>query len=433
MKFYQRLFSFFTGGWLVILFLAACEKGDQLAPVIEFELPVPYTFFSVGDTVRVKARVRDESAIKHVEVNFLGSGNTSSGPVFPVITDPRDFTFEVELVITNLYLASGEFYVNIWARDSQNTSSKSQKVFIAELPLEREKLSWLCKTGPTVNAYGFPWSGSPQLIQSIPGDYSGSGVNSRYGQLHVAGRVEGSYSAIDLNSNQVLWDFPANNSTSLPYFNGMTSGKTQSYVSFYEGFIKGYDEYGAQKFTGAVLEEYSARKLVESQDRLYAYLENKIPITKRMTVYNTRTGAVVREVSVGGAIVEFLPRSGYDVIVLWNEGGQGQLRVFDYYQNAFFQPRSLPPGQIIAACQISPDTYALAMTSGIQFYRYSTNSITPLVAGVQAQALVYEKIGNEIIAAVGNQVRAFNAQSGLPLYSFTAPDSVLAVHVQYNK
>ncbi len=433
MNIYQRLFTFFTAGWLVIFSFSACEKGDQLAPIIDFELPTPYSFYAVGDTVRVKARVRDESAIRHVEVNFLGSGTTSSGPVFPAITNPKDFTFEVELVITDKYLSSGEFFVNIWARDSQNTASKSQKIFVAELPLEREKLLWLCQSGPVVNAYAFPWSGSPQLIQSFSGDYSGSGVNSRYGHLYVTGRVEGSYSAIDLYSNQVLWDFPANNSTAFPYFNGMVTGKTQSYVSYFEGFIKGYDEYGAQKFNGAVLEEYSARKMVEVSDRLYAYLENKIPIAKRMTVYITRTGGVMKEVSVGGAIVEILPRLNYDVIVLWNEGGQGQLRVFDYYQNAFFQPRSLPPGQIIAACQISNDTYALAMSTGIQFYRYSTNSITPLVDGVQAQALVYEKIGNEIIAAIGNQVRSFDAQSGLPLYSFTAPDSVLAVHLLYNK
>jgi hypothetical protein len=46
---------------------------------------------------------------------------------------------------------------------------------------------------------------------------------------------------------------------------------------------------------------------------------------------------------------------------------------------------------------------------------------------------VYESIGNELIAAVGNQVRAFNAQTGAPLYSFTAPDSVVAVHLLYNK
>jgi hypothetical protein len=73
------------------------------------------------------------------------------------------------------------------------------------------------------------------------------------------------------------------------------------------------------------------------------------------------------------------------------------------------------------------------MSTGIQFYRYSTISITPLVDGVQAQALVYEEIGNEIIAAIGKEVRAFNAQTGLPLYFFAAPDSVLAVHLLYNK
>lgn len=432
MKFYQRLFSFLTMGWLVILFMAACEKGDQLPPIIDFELPTPYAFYTVGDTILVRARVHDERQIKEVSVQHTGGGGGTSFVEVP-ITNSIDFTFEVELILSDKYLSSGEYIIYLRASDGQNVSSKQQKIIVAEIPLEREKLIWLCQSGQSLQTYSFPWSGSPQIIQSFPGDYSGSAVSSRYGQLYVAGRIHGSYSALDLYTNQVLWDTPANNSTAFPFFNGLTYGARRSYVSYFEGFIRGYDEFGAQKFNGLVPEEYTARKMMESNNRLFAYWENKIPIAKKMAVYHGSTSALIQEVTVGGTIVEILPRTSHDVLVFWNEGGQGQLRIYDFAQNAFYQPRSLPPGQILSACQISSDTYALAMSTGIQFYRYSTNSITPLVDGVQAQAIVYEEIGNEIIAAVGNQVRSFDAQSGLPLYSFTAPDSVLAVHVQYNK
>jgi len=432
MNIYQRLFTFFTAGWLVIFSFSACEKGDQLPPIIDFELPTPYTFYTVGDTILVKARVRDERQIKEVSVQHTAGGGGTSFVEVP-ITNSTDFTFEVELVLSDKYLSSGEYIIYLRASDGQNISSKQQKIVVAEIPLEREKLIWLCQSGQTLQTYSFPWSSSPQLIQSFTGDYSGSAVSSRYGQLYVSGRIQGSYSALDLYTNQLLWEIPANNSTPFPYFNGLTFGARRSYVSYFEGFIRGYDEFGAQKFNGLVPEEYTARKMMESNNRLFAYLEDKIPIAKKMAVYHGSTGTLIQEVTVGGAIVEILPRTSHDVLVFWNEGGQGQLRIYDFTQNAFYQPRSLPPGKIISACQLSNDTYALAMSTGIQFYRYSTNSITPLVDGVQAQALVYEEIGNEIIAAIGKEVRAFNAQTGLPLYFFAAPDSVLAVHLLYNK
>jgi hypothetical protein len=197
MNIYQRLFTFFTAGWLVIFSFSACEKGDQLSPIIDFELPTPYTFYTVGDTILVKARVRDERQIKEVSVQHTAGGGGTSFVEVP-ITNSTDFTFEVELVLSDKYLSSGEYIIYLRASDGQNISSKQQKIVVAEIPLEREKLIWLCQSGQTLNTYSFPWSSSPQLIQSFPGDYSGSAVSSRYGQLYVSGRIQGSYSALDL-------------------------------------------------------------------------------------------------------------------------------------------------------------------------------------------------------------------------------------------
>jgi len=417
-----------------IILFSSCKK-DNSPPVININSPLQDQYFSVGDTIHVVATVFDDEEIKSVTIRLLNSNYNNVGHDEPITVSGNHRLINTQYVIDNQYLFSGNYFLTIVASDGQQVTNSYITIHIEEIPKIRKGIYLL--SAP--NNFGFDISKIDSFYQPVPqihvnGDFASSAINSLHHQLYTAGSVTGDFNAFDLNNNTTAWSLPST-SFPVPTFKNLFYKDNRIYVSYYDGHVKGYDYLGSTKFE--IEQQGFFIPDIMYHDDQYFFTEIYYPSShlNKIGVYFLVTGSPRQESLLDIDLRNMYSLDANRLLLFGNDtsAGQGKIELYNINGNGSTTIHTIPTGVLYQVVQVSNDEYLIGHSNGIYIYHYSMNSLTPFITGLPVYSIEYDDLNQEIFAASGNQVVVYNSITANQEYTIAPVDSVLAVHVLYNK
>lgn len=415
-----------------VLFFISCKKDkDNTAPQISVESPAENASYDVFENIAVKAQVTDESTLSFVSIKLL---KTDLVPVLPTITlSPDGNTYALYHIypLDDIHLSTGIYYLQIKASDGENEASAYIKLNIGEVPLQRTGV--VLVSTPTGNSVDVAVMDNAYQINpkwTLQSDYAGSAASSYYQYLGILPAYNGDFTAFDLSNGSSMW------SVSTPgNFEGLGFSDEVMYVCYHSGQVLGFDHNGGQVYSAYSYTNWYPEKCFGHGEMLLVQEQFVSSSTKKLSAYYKATGENSnRGFTMNFDIVAMGEKDADNVFLFVNENNNGRILLMETggQSYGYWEPHTLSSGLIYAAAQVDGDNYIIAHASGLLWYRYSNNSLTTFAA-VTAQDVEYDLVYNQVIAAVGSEIKTFAYPGGQLIGSATHTSAVRDMHILYNK
>lgn len=431
----RNLFTSFLFVFALTVLLYACKKEeDTIPPVVNISSPYDNQYFSVHDTMSVSASVSDETGLKSVSVVLVNENLVPVQQVREVQVNNKEMQFTLQEVIYDIYLESGVYYIRIAASDGYNTTNDYRQVNITAAPRERKGIIFTSNDASSVSVFAADnaLAITPKIV--LPGDYSASAVNSYYQDLYVAGKYSGKVNAVSMTANSVKWNIPVIQG-SVPYFTNVYNDGNYSYVSYYDGNLRGYDHNGVLRYTATAAQNFYPVKSLHHEEYIITEQHDKTSPVRKLVVYYATNGTGKQETSLlSQDVKELYSKDADNVFVFGNNGSQGVIEIYSMSGNGFWSPHTLPTGRLLSVTQVDSNTYLIGHENNIVYkFQYLPLSLTSFINGVTANAIEYDPVMNQVVVADNNNLRLFNYANGGLIGSVAHTDTIEAVHVWYNK
>jgi len=420
---------------IFILFYFSCKKDNTVGtPTAQVISPAAMSTFVVNDTITIKAQVSDGVSLQSVSVYITNNQNI---PVLPSLSIPitgKNMTFTCPYPLNNIHLASGLYTIVVKAFNGTNTGWGFQQINITALPSKLTGIYTVTRNHTGVHIVKADTNYNVSTVYTQGGDYSSSDISTYYQQLYIAAADSGNATAISLPNTSVAWSYLGITS-STTYFTNTYSYNDAVYVSQYNGQIKYYSHLGAGVMSITVTAGNYPIKTYVWSSYLFAEEKNIGSQTRNLVLYYAPSGAGFEQNTLPGPVVNMLGMDVNDLFVFGNQNtGGAYMELYNIPGNIFYSPIALPSGNLLSVAQVNPQTYLLGFDNGtIYLYTYNPNSIIPFINGVVASHMQYDAVGNLLFVSSGKYVYGYNYTTAGLLHTCNIQDSVLNLHLLYNK
>jgi hypothetical protein len=428
---------FYLALLLFILFSSSCKKreADEHGPIVSFVTPGYNQSYNVFDNIAVTATVSDETEITFVSVSLVDEQYNQVMPAVSIPVTSPSMTLNKLYYVDNIHMESGTYYVMIAASDGTTESRTYQRVQIVAVPRMLKNI-FVVSGGSSQTNFSTIDSAFTGLqpYYSFNGDFIGSYASSYFQQLYRCGNYTGPFQALDIEFNAIKFSLSPTVSAN-PYFTAFYSNEKKSYVSRYDGGITGYNYDGSIFYNASVSTGYYATKMGFCGDALITEEKDKVSGNTKLVTHFT-TGLAEKERAISQQAVALCEKNVDNLFVFGNDAGQGVIQLFDKVNNNLWNPYpyTLPTGTILSALKIDENTYLIGHSSGtVLKYQYSTSSVTTYLTGYTAVQLRYDDLNNRLIVAEANKISVFDYSTAGLLHSVNSSETVLDVHLLYNR
>ena len=416
----------------VLLVFQSCTK-DTIEPVIEIITPQAGSDYGIDDPIKITAKVRDNSNIEYIEVQLVDEDLLSAQAQKRIDVGSQSYDLDFSYTITNEEIETGVHYLRISAFDGVNTQNDYIEIQVDGTPLKR--LGFIITSKPSsdqveigeINLQG----NYTQMTVYNNRDHIGSVVNSKYQSVQIIGEYTGDFVSINTVNNSEDWNIPIIGGGT-PYFTSINHYEGLTYVGHYDGQLKGYNENG------------SVEMFANGSDNFYfvnCFLHNGFIISqendinssaKRLTTYYS-TGFEYQWDGLSIDIEDYGSISNDEIILFGNENGQGKILVYSMSGGSFWEPKSVPFGEIFSTEQIDDDTFIIGHESGLLVYNYSQSSISTFSTETNIESMYYDELYEQLIIADFNAVKVFDYPSTNPAILYSHTSEISEVHVLNNR
>ena len=422
-------FVFLLAGVLVL----SCKKKANNEATITFLHPSSGDIFMPGDTIHMEVIVKDDNKLASLTIKLLNAAYTPVDHQESIPMNATTYQFTFAYVIENNYLESGNYFLTISTTDGDNDINEYLPIVINGIPKTVKAVYALTQQdSANVNLNQIDSTGQLLFQFSIQGDYSGSVINSRYNQLNIAGNYSGAYNQFDLPSYSNVFSEPAYNGTS-PSFQGLTFAHALTFLSYYDGRIKAFDQEGHTQFNAAQPVYYRPAALCVNDKYVFVEAYYPGPGVTRIVVLNYPSGTAKQEYTLDIDIVSMLSRDDNDVIVFGNDGVDGKIYLYHVTSNNTNDFHTLYSNTVYSAIAIDSDRYALATSDGLYSYQVSSNNLVPVDAAVPVYSMEYNDVNGILYVNAGRKIKQYAFPDPAVLNVVTSADSILDLRVLYNK
>jgi len=417
--------------------LFSCKKDtDDFGPAVVFNTPYENQYFNVNDVVQVNASVSDENKITAVSIRLVDADLNALHTSISVPVLSPSMTVNTHYALDNIHLESGIYYILITASDGKNDSYTSRKIHITGIPKEVKKIFVVSSANISQTNFFYIDSTFSTLTpyKNFSGDYIGSSVHSYFQQVYMCGNYTGNFTGIKLIDNMPRFTISPFVSSS-SYFTGFYNTDKNNYVAQYDGFIKGYGYTGNIIYGANATNGYYTKHMCLNNKYMVAEEKNKISGTRNLITYYP-TGSAQQTCFLNQDVIAFCEKDNDEVVVFGNNSGQGVIQLFDRLNNNIWNPYpfSLAAGTILCAVKIDADTYLIGHSNGtIYKYNYQSSGVTVYLAGYTAIQLKYDFGSNRVYIAEENRISSVDYPSAIPVNSVNSAETVLDVHLLYNR
>jgi hypothetical protein len=204
------------------------------------------------------------------------------------------------------------------------------------------------------------------------------------------------------------------------------------FVSFRTTYIQGFRPNGSQMFNASVEYEFSPSRLAKFNDFLLVDLQSKTGGYTYLATFYLATGAEKQRMLTDYKVVEFFTLDENLALIAGNNSSGGILIEYDPYQN--IETSILPvPGEIVCMEQLTISSYILSTENSMLVYDHDQSSLTSILPGRVAYRIRFDETEDEIYTASPNLIEKIKYPQMILEKSYPIADSILNIHLLYNK
>lgn len=421
------------------LLLSSCKKEeDTTKPLVTVYSPNDFEYINVFDPVMFTGVAEDETDLVNVTLQVL---NQDLIPVeTPVSFTPEGNTFDFSRGITleDIHLTSGTYYAKVSASDGFNTTSVFVEINVIEVNRVLSGVVIMSMSSSnTLEVHIDDLTAGIQPLKSFPNyNFGAATVNSYHQQVIVAGGTQGDLVSFSPSLGTVeQWTQPIGSNSPFNWFLDVDFSRSTllTYTSLSDaGQVKGYDAFGGLKTSFSSLSGFHPGKLLVVGDLLLVEQQPIATGSSRLATYFASSGVLEEDAPLNGTVVQMFRRNTTEVYVFTNNGGQGKFEIYDVEGNSYWEPNTVPIGEIRDVAFADANTLYIAHETGIFRYTYNNNSMIPLINGLDASRLLYDDTEQRLIAVDGASLLYYNV-AGVFVSQEDHGSPILDAHLLYNK
>lgn len=419
----------------VLVFSCRCNKDkDSTAPLVTVLAPVQNQTFLVGESIPIKFTVSDESRIEFVQIALLDENGIQVLSTITLHDLENEQLIEQILPISNTALLSGVYTLSILASDGNNEKGYFTKIYLQELPLKKRAVFYIGYNQTNYRVYKLDSTNTSNFAYSLSGDYIGSAMDSRYNHLITCGGFSGKFQSTSVSDYSTFWSQLPVGST-YPSFRSILSSGNIIYVSYNNGFIKGFDYTGAIVYNASTaVGIYYPQKIGVSSNYLLSEQVAFVGGAQKLVLYTLPAGSAVQEANFSGSVVEMFPKNASEFFIFYNQGNTGKISLYEKAGNglSYTYPFSLG-GKILSVVQITGTEYIISASNGIYKFSYSPQNYSLFIPGIVASKMRLDEAGNQLILLENKTMQFYNLSSGSLLNTLNSSDSLVDFQVHYNR
>ena len=120
---------------LLFMCFVSCDKEDAIAPIVVVNTPLALSNFNVLDYITIQGNASDETNIEWVEIKLLNNDLVSVADQIVLYSNDLDFDFSANLLINDIHLNSGNYYLKIAVSDGSNVTTSYVELLLSAVPL----------------------------------------------------------------------------------------------------------------------------------------------------------------------------------------------------------------------------------------------------------------------------------------------------------
>jgi hypothetical protein len=415
--------------------MVGCNKeSDTNSPSITILAPVKGSVYSVYDTIRISAVIKDESKLESVKVTLLDQDQKPvlGSQVFKPTTS--DYIVKSTLPINDIHLKGGRYSLQVKAYDGTNFTNAYSDIFINEIPLALKSILLVTRAGNygtdiSMLSEGGVW----RKIIMVTGDYNTSDINSYDQVIYTAGALSGDLNAVALPEGNVAWQVPLLSSPPYRYFEDVLFSWPLLYVAYYDGYVYGYQHNGTVVYSTNTTLNYYPEKLGLVSNTLLAWLHSKTGNVSLLAAYYLASGSMMQSVNIPIDVIAFENEDNDNVLVFGNVEGTGKIMEYTLSQNNLRFLHDFPDGRIGNVARMDNQNFFITGDQAIHRYIRPTNTLVEYIPGTPSKTIDFDIVNQQLYAISNHNLIAFDVFTHSQVLNISVTDSVLALHLLYNK
>ena len=419
---------------LLIIVITSCKKEVNSDPQIVIISPTENQQFNVLDTIQVKCIVCDDNGIENIKTVLV---NESLIPVLNPVnyypqTENKNIDLEILYPLDDIHLESGKYFILVRAFDGTNFKNKYVSINLDEVPKELEKLIVLTKSDNfTTNVFSVNPVFEIEEEFIIDGNYISSDISSKYRQLYFTGDIPCKLFVFDLEENELDWSVDA--SMPYPFFSNVYYNDGTVYTSSENGNITGYNNVGTVNLSTDFTTDSLPTKLLIHGEFILSDLKLRTGLQRLIATYYLVSGVKKQQIITNFKVIDFYLVDEDNIIVFAVQNNTGKIFIYNVTENYISEPVFIFNSEITSTAIINKSNFLVGTNNTIWLFNSSNYSTTSIVEGITASQLEYDELNEIIFATELNNINFFQYPSGELINAVNYGDSILNIHLLYNK
>ncbi len=419
---------------LLIIIITSCKKEVNSDPQIVIISPTENQQFNVLDTIQVKCIVCDDNGIENIKTVLV---NESLIPVLNPVnyypqTENKNIDLEILYPLDDIHLESGKYFILVRAFDGTNFKNKYVSINLDEVPKELEKLIVLTKPDNfTTNVFSVNPVFEIEEMFVIDGNYISSDISSKYRQIYFTGDIPCKLFVFDLEENELDWSVDA--SMPYPVFSNVYYNDGTVYTSSENANITGYNNVGTVNLSTEFNTDSLPTKLLIHGEFILSDLKLRTGPQRLIATYYLVSGVKKQQIITNFKVIDFYLVDENNIIVFAVQNNTGKIFIYNVTENYISEPIHIFNDEIISTAITNKSNFLVGTNNTIWLFNSSNSSTTSVVEGITASQLEYDELNEVIFATELNNINFFQYPSGNLIKCVNTQDTILNIHLLYNK
>ncbi len=412
-----------------------CKKTENTdSPVISVSQPLPGSAFENGDTIHFRASFSDNSQLTSINVQLMDQDNVPMLPVVSIVPDKKQYTFDGQYAINDPMLPGGTYQLRFQASNGVNVTNHFVQIQVYEL--QQKLLYPLIVTHPATSQWtvykmdsSFQW----KQIYIHTGDYAGSAINPAERQLYMCGDYQSDLTAVLLTNSTVVWRVKPTVYQSSHWFAGPVFSYPNLYVACAEGGVRAYNKNGTEVYKSDLFSNASPNKLVVTKSQVVASFTNAFSHQNTLVAFHNSGGLMVDNKYFAGDVVDLLRVESDKVLIFGNNNGHGEISLYDGAESTLTTLHLFPEGTFYKAIAIDSNNFMVSGSAGLYWYKMDNNSLTLYASAPINANIALDVVSQRIYTSTGKKLDVYDFPNPAILDSYNLPDTIVDLHLVYNK
>jgi len=415
--------------------MGGCKGNEDYGyPEIAVAQPLPGSIFENGDTIKFQATCTDKNKLTTIELILVDQDNKPVLPLVSITPNKNPFSLQGDYVITDLMLPSGKYYLNFKAYNGENMTNKFVEIQTSELAMEMlYPIVVTHSENDTWGAYRFTKENNWIKFISNTGDYSGCAINSAESQFYMCGNSISNLSSVKVPEGLLQWNVKPVYHQSQRWFQGITFRFPTLYVSCAEGNIRGYNKLGKEIYKSESFPNAEPHHIAITNNFVVAEFVDAFSTDRFLVAFHNPGGKMFSSKFYSGDVVGLIHTTGDKCLVLCNKNGQGSIMQYDASDNTLSILHPFYDGIFVALAKMDSDNYIISSNSGVYHYRLSNNSLITLVLESKNATIACDNTSQQFYVCSGKEMQVYNFPIPVLLEKIQLPDSIVDLHLVFNK